>query len=85
MKIKFIIAAALVAIVSGYSPTGAELEGLDVLAKDAEWREEMRTYLEEQQFQRRPARPYVASAESRGTEQVPDAGHDSYKSLHPTV
>lgn len=46
MKIKFIIAAALVAIVSGYRPTEVDLEGLDVLAKDTEWREEMRTYLD---------------------------------------
>jgi hypothetical protein len=73
VKIKFIIMAALVAIVSGYRPTEVDLEGLDVLAKEAELKEEMRTYLEEQQFQRRPARPYVASTESRGTEEVPDA------------
>jgi hypothetical protein len=79
VKIKFIIVAAFVAIVSGYRPTEVDLDGLDVSAKDAAWREEMRTYLEEQQFQRRPARPYVASVESRATEQVPDAGH------HPTV
>jgi len=41
----------------------------------------MRTYLDEQQFQRRPARPYVASAESRSAEEMSDAdaGH------HPTV
>lgn len=46
MKIKFIIVAALVAIVSGYRPTEADLEGLDASAKDAEWKEEMQTYLE---------------------------------------
>ena len=50
MKIKFIIVAALVALVSGYRPTEVDLEGLDAEAKDMEWRAEMRTYLDEQQF-----------------------------------
>jgi hypothetical protein len=46
VKIKFIIAAALVAIVSGYRPTEVDLAGVDASAKDTEWREEMRTYLD---------------------------------------
>ena len=74
LKINLVIASALFAILHGYKVSQADLDGLDLEAKNAEWRQEVQSYLDQHQFKKSP-RPEVESARA----------DDLAPGQHPTV